>query len=84
MIKYELFLGEIKKIEIKKETPTRVYFLDGNWRNKHSEFCHYFDTEKEAVTYRLNKKKSKMNYLSKMIEGIKDDIDILEERLKEL
>ena len=49
MIKYEAIItGEIRKLEIKKETDKFIVFEDGRRAAKKSDWCSYFNTFEEA------------------------------------
>ena len=49
MIKYEAIItGEIRKLEIKKETDSFIVFKDGTRSAKNSSYCSYYDTFEEA------------------------------------
>ena len=55
MIKYQVFLDQIREVEILKETPQTVTLKNGEVRHKITSLYRYYDTWEKAHGYLLNK-----------------------------
>lgn len=82
MIRYQLYFGTIKAVEIEKETD-KCYWVKGVRNSKKTSYTAMFDTLEDAKTYVIQKQMQKIENLKRQIKE-SESIIAVTENLKSL